>query len=166
MENQSHILYTSDSAVPIVCDRPDWRKCPEHKYLTQTKPNIKPTLHVEEPSTFDDPHDDIISVTEYAGTPNYKKPEVKKSLADNADLIGIFAGVAGATSFVAGSVTIMATMAASAGFASAMVAGAVTCGIALVLAFPIYLGIARGVEAVIDNMHDRKLRKEIAKRNK
>ena len=34
----SHLLYKGD--VPVVCERADWRKCPEHKFLTTKKPKF------------------------------------------------------------------------------------------------------------------------------
>jgi hypothetical protein len=37
-----HVLYTGDSIAPVICKRPDWKKCPEHNHLSEKRPNIKP----------------------------------------------------------------------------------------------------------------------------
>ena len=36
----SHVLYNAHSTFPItvVCERPDWKKCPEHNHLTDKMP--------------------------------------------------------------------------------------------------------------------------------
>lgn len=42
-----HVLYKSSSAIPIICERPNWKNCPEHKHLSPKRPNIKMDLGIE-----------------------------------------------------------------------------------------------------------------------
>lgn len=61
-----HLLY--DKTIPVICEREDWRSCPEHKHLTDRmeKREAKPVIEENETDFADDPNDDIISVNEYA----------------------------------------------------------------------------------------------------
>lgn len=36
----SYVLYNKNNH-PVVCERKDWKKCPEHKHLTDKKPKSK-----------------------------------------------------------------------------------------------------------------------------
>ena len=42
-----HVLYKPNSIAPIICERPNWKNCPEHKHLTNKRPNIKLDLGIE-----------------------------------------------------------------------------------------------------------------------
>lgn len=123
-EVYNHVLYEHDSVVPVICERKDWKKCPEHKHLTDERPDIKPDKFFTE-VTFepfiDDPNDDIISIAEYGATSvaeEYVHPaheefkpagwEPHKTLDDTEHdkqtglgrvlkTIGAVAGIAGAT---------------------------------------------------------------------
>ena len=37
----AHVLYSGDSMIPIVCERKDWKKCPQHKGLSKSRPHLK-----------------------------------------------------------------------------------------------------------------------------
>lgn len=37
-----HVLYNENSIVPVICKRNDWKSCPEHRGLSDKRPNIKP----------------------------------------------------------------------------------------------------------------------------
>lgn len=54
--NMSHFLFNGN--VPVVCERPDWRKCPEHKHLT----NVPPINYAKSNSV---PFEDIIEEQGY-----------------------------------------------------------------------------------------------------
>lgn len=66
-EVYAHVLYEGESLAPIICERKSWKRCPEHKHLTEERPDGKEvffgTLTVE--PFVDDPNDDIISIAEY-----------------------------------------------------------------------------------------------------
>lgn len=62
----SHVLYNRDSVVAVVCERKDWKRCPEHKHLSIERPDVEEFNVVVDDSDFaDDPDDDITSVNEY-----------------------------------------------------------------------------------------------------
>ena len=69
-EIYAHVLYEGESLVPVICERKSWKRCPEHKHLTEERPDGKEvffnTLIVE--PFVDDPDDDIISIAEYGAT--------------------------------------------------------------------------------------------------
>lgn len=70
-EEYNHILYEPDSAVPVICERKNWKSCPEHKHLSTVKPDVKTDAfftQVELEPFIDDPNDDIISIAEYGST--------------------------------------------------------------------------------------------------
>lgn len=57
-----HLLY--DNNAPVICEREDWRTCPEHKHLTDRfeKREHKNVIEENETDFADNPNDDIISV--------------------------------------------------------------------------------------------------------
>lgn len=70
-EEYSHILYEKNNVVPVICERKDWKRCPEHKHLSEERPDVKKDKFVTEISFepfIDDPNDDIISIAEYGAT--------------------------------------------------------------------------------------------------
>jgi hypothetical protein len=68
--NDPHFLYTKSSSTPILCERDDWRKCPEHKHLSDELPTVESleTLGISNEEFVDDPNDDIVSPREYTMT--------------------------------------------------------------------------------------------------
>jgi hypothetical protein len=69
-ELDGHVLYREGSNTPIICERPDWRKCPDHQFLSES-PSGGPgfddeLINAANADLVDDPDDDIISVNEYA----------------------------------------------------------------------------------------------------
>lgn len=40
---QPHILYNVNSVKPVLCERTNWKTCPEHKHLTPRKPKLSGT---------------------------------------------------------------------------------------------------------------------------
>lgn len=45
----SHILWESNSSIPIMCERANWKTCPQHKHLTDKQPLVAPVaLEYEE----------------------------------------------------------------------------------------------------------------------
>ena len=70
-EEYNHILYEPDSAVPVICERKSWKLCPEHKHLSEDRPEVKKDKFFNEVTLepfVDDPDDDIISLAEYGAT--------------------------------------------------------------------------------------------------
>lgn len=68
--DKSYLLYDKGSNVPILCEREDWTKCPEHKHLSLTPPPIDLFEGDSSDIGVDDPNDDIISPNEYATLSN------------------------------------------------------------------------------------------------
>lgn len=68
MSAHNRLLYKEDSLIPVICERPDWRRCEDHKHLSDKKPRIrKANLDgINHDAPVDDPNDDITSVNEYA----------------------------------------------------------------------------------------------------
>lgn len=68
MKNRKFLLYTQDSTVPVLCERDNWKECPEHKHLSDVPPIGKghDSLGISDHEIVDDPNDDIISTNEYA----------------------------------------------------------------------------------------------------
>jgi hypothetical protein len=73
MQTNGILLYSQDSNIPIMCERDNWKRCPEHKHLSVTPPtaeesdaNIESIAKEGESLMQDDPNDDIVSVNEYA----------------------------------------------------------------------------------------------------
>ena len=80
----THILYYSESATPVICEREDWRTCPEHKHLTDKKPEIaKDEFMVPDSVLKDDPNDGIVSVNEYENI--NVKPKFQETISEAAD---------------------------------------------------------------------------------
>ena len=86
-EEFSHVLYNVDGVVPVVCERKDWKRCPEHKHLSDVRPDVDGfDVDVDVSDFVDDPDDDITSVNEYndvwndkdyyMGDDGYKKIDV------------------------------------------------------------------------------------------
>ena len=75
-----HLLY--DNNAPVICEREDWRTCPEHKHLTDRfeKREHKNVIEENETDFADDPNDDIISVNEYA---NVSSSDLNPDLEDD-----------------------------------------------------------------------------------
>ena len=62
----THILYSHSDITPVICERDNWHSCPEHKHLSETKPNLpKEEIGLPEADFTDDPDDGIVSVNEY-----------------------------------------------------------------------------------------------------
>lgn len=76
-DNTGWVLYEADSTVPILCERENWKTCPEHRMLTEERPNVKQQkVDVDDSDIVDDPDDDIISVNEYSESA--EKPAMSK----------------------------------------------------------------------------------------
>lgn len=43
-----HVLYNGTKTVPTICERPDWRNCPEHKHLSLKRPRVPQTVQIFE----------------------------------------------------------------------------------------------------------------------
>jgi hypothetical protein len=69
-ELDGHVLYREDSNVPVICERPDWKKCPEHKHLNDTPSGDsgfdEGLVEASSADLVDDPNDNIVSVNEYS----------------------------------------------------------------------------------------------------
>lgn len=82
-KNNSHVLYANDSVVPIFCEREDWRSCPEHRGLSEKRPDVKKShVGVDDSVMVDDPDDDIVSVNEYAGSPKVSREQFSDDFWD------------------------------------------------------------------------------------
>lgn len=82
----THILYSSDTIAPIICERENWHSCPEHKHLSENKPKITSESEgglFPETDLTDKPDDGIISVNEYENKPVRPVYNETISSADN-----------------------------------------------------------------------------------
>jgi hypothetical protein len=72
-----YVLYAEGSSVPVVCERPDWKKCPDHKHLNESPSGTAGSgfdaelVEASSADLVDDPDDDIISVNEYHGAQSF-----------------------------------------------------------------------------------------------
>lgn len=74
--NKGHVLYHPDSVVPVICEREDWRSCPEHRGLSEKRPELESAkVEFDYTDMGDDPDDDIVSVNEYAGSPKVSREQ-------------------------------------------------------------------------------------------
>ena len=46
-KKNKHVLYRYNNPAPVICERPDWRNCPEHKNLTTKRPKANKFLDLE-----------------------------------------------------------------------------------------------------------------------
>lgn len=69
MNSPKYLLFSAHSTVPIPCNRDDWKACPDHQYLSDKMPDIKPPKWGEAEtgglSFENDPNDGITSISEY-----------------------------------------------------------------------------------------------------
>lgn len=85
-EEFSHVLYSSDSVVPVVCERKDWKRCPEHKHLSVERPDVDGfAVQVDDSDMVDDPDDDIISIAEYGDASKFYMSDEGYKAVDASD---------------------------------------------------------------------------------
>jgi hypothetical protein len=86
MEINKKLLYSSSSVTPIICERDNWKNCPDHKHLSEV-PLKDDSLGQEtinelnsNDSMIDDPNDDIISVNEYQSALGQNNDKIKTQI--------------------------------------------------------------------------------------
>lgn len=86
MEGNKKFLYSTSSVTPIICERDNWKNCPDHKHLSEV-PLKEDSLDEEtinelnnNESMIDDPSDDIISINEYESALNQNNDKIKTQI--------------------------------------------------------------------------------------
>jgi hypothetical protein len=86
MEINKKLLYSSSSVTPIICERDNWKNCPDHKHLSEVplKDDSLDQETINELSSndnmIDDPNDDIISINEYQSALGQNNDKIKTQI--------------------------------------------------------------------------------------
>lgn len=86
MEINKKLLYSSSSVTPIICERDNWKNCPDHKHLSEVplKDDSLGQDTINElnsnDSMIDDPNDDIISINEYESGLSQNNDKIKTQI--------------------------------------------------------------------------------------